>query len=617
MPSPTDLERLRKKAAALPLRPGVYLMKNRAGLILYIGKSRCLRNRVTSYFTGEHNLKTTRMVENVADFDTILCDSEIEALALENTLIKQHTPRYNIKLKDAKSYPYIKVPDEPYPHLLVSRERKADRARYFGPYAGTSAAYAAADAVNRIFRLPVCRRVFPRDIGRERPCLYRQMGRCLAPCTGKVSEEEYRRTVEDACDVLEGNVRKTVARLEEEMRDYAQRELYEEAAHCRDGIRALLHLTEHQKAISDAGVEQDVLALFSDEVCGVLARLVIRDGKLCGKNEFLFSAAGLPESESLVAFLYDFYRDRTQIPRQILLDFPLEDGEYETLSQVFSERAGRRIQLRTPQRGPNKKLCEMARANAEERAARYREECVREDKALITLCHLLGLEVLPDRIEAYDISNLGSEHIHASMVVYEGGGMKKADYRSFRIEDRAAPDDYASMREVLTRRLSHIGDGSPSLGTAPDLILLDGGATHVRAGLAVLRELNIHIPLFCMVKDEFHKTRALTDGENEIRIAGEPRVYAMIYKIQEEAHRFAVRHTMSAKRRTLRRSKLEDVPGIGPVKARKLLAAFSGIQRLRDAREDDIAAVRGLTAADAASVYRYFHPETSGKEDPS
>ncbi len=606
--TPTIL-RLREKAAALPAEPGVYLMKDKNGKIIYVGKSRKLKNRVTSYFVGEHNRKTARMVSQVADFDTILCDSEIEALSLENVLIKQHTPHYNIKLKDAKSYPYIKMTDSPYPRLIVTRDRQAGRGRYFGPYTGTAAAYAAADAVNRIFRLPTCRRSFPKDIGKERPCLYAQMGRCMAPCTGNISAEEYGKTVQAACAVLDGGVRDTVRLLEAEMLQYAEAERFEDAARCRDSIAALRHLQEKQKVVADAHVEQDVFAVYTDDACGVLSMLMVREGKLCGKNEFVFSAAEIPDAESLSAFLYDFYRDGSRLPREVLLAFSLEEEEYETLARVFSERAGHRVILHTPQRGAKRSLCAMAEANAKERAARYAADMVREDKTLISLCHLLGLEVLPDRIEAYDISNLGTEHIKAAMVVYADGGMKRADYRTFTIQSTDGIDDYAATREALTRRLSHIGDGSPSLGTAPDLILLDGGVGHVHVGREVLATLGLDIPIFGMVKDDFHKTRALTDGEREISIALEGGVFAMIYKIQEEVHRVAVRQTMGAKRKTLRRSSLEDIPGIGPARAKLLLAAFGGLSKLKKAKEDDIAAVRGISHTDAAAVYRHFHPK--------
>ncbi len=602
------LDALRQKAAALPLSAGVYLMKDREGQVIYVGKSRALRNRVGSYFVGEHTRKTARMVEAVADFDTILCDSEMEALSLENTLIKQYTPRYNIRLKDAKSYPYLRLDTGVYPRIWVDRDRRGE-GRFFGPYPGTAAAYAARDAVNRIFRLPTCRRVFPHDIGRERPCLYYQMGRCMGPCTGSVSEADYKKTVEAAAAVLAGNVRRTLALLEGEMVAHAAAERFEEAARVRDSIAALRRLTEKHKVVGEAGVNRDVFALSGEEGGGVLACLSIRDGKVCGKNEFVLSDATATDSGALGAFLYEYYRDGASLPDGLLFDFSLDDEEREALTAAFSERAGRRVELSFPQRGKWKQLCAMARANANERAARLRDEAVREDRTLMALCHLLGMEVLPDRIEAYDISNIGEEHITAAMVVYADGRMKPADYRTFRIRTTEGQDDYGAMREALCRRLSHIGDGTASLGQAPDLILLDGGATHARVGQAVLAELGLSIPLFGMVKDEFHKTRALTDGEHNISFAGERAVYQMIYKLQEEVHRVAVSHTMGAKRKSLRHSKLEEISGIGPTKAKKLLAAFGSLRRLREAEEEDIASVRGINERDAAAVYRYFHKE--------
>ena len=600
---------LREKAGALPATPGVYLMKDKGGRIIYVGKSRKLKNRVSSYFVGEHNRKTARMVASVFDFDTILCESEMEALSLENVLIKQHAPHYNIKLKDAKSYPYVKMTDGPYPRLLVTRDRQARGGRYFGPYTGTSAAYAAADAVNRIFRLPTCRRVFPRDVGKERPCLYRQLGRCIAPCTGEVSEADYQKIATAAAAVLAGKARETLSLLEADMLRAAEEERFEEAARLRDSMTALRHLQEKQTVIGEAHLEQDAFALYTDDACGVLSMLTVREGKLCGKNEFLFSAAEIADGEALSAFLYDLYRDGTRLPREILLAFPLDEETRETLSAVFSERANRRVIIHTPQRGAKRRLCAMAEANARERAARYAAEAVREDKTLFALAKLLALEALPDRIEAYDISNIGEEHIRAAMVVYEGGGMKRADYRTFSITTTGGIDDYGAMREALTRRLSHLGDGSPSLGEAPDLILLDGGAGHVSVGREVLASLSLDIPLFGMVKDEFHKTRALTDGEREISIALEGGVFSLVYKLQEEVHRVAVRHTMGAKRKTLRRSKLEDIPGIGPSRAKLLLTAFGGLAKLKRAMADDIAAVRGISRKDADAVYRYFHPQ--------
>lgn len=611
----TRLAALREKAATLPLAPGVYLMRDARGAVIYVGKSAKLKNRVTSYFIGHHRSpKTARMVSLVHDFDYILCDGEMEALTLENVLIKQHTPKYNIKLKDAKSYPYIKITQEAYPRILVTRQRSADRGKYYGPYQSSSTAHEAVDVVSRIFALPTCRRSFPRDIGRERPCLYRQMGRCIAPCTGEVGEEEYRSLIRCAGWVLEGNTADTEAEMNRSMTAAAQNEQFELAAHYRDGLSALRRLSEHQKVVADESVSRDIFALYEDELCGVLAVLNIRSGKLLNKNEFLFSAGELTEASDLPGLLIQYYRDVADFPREVLTDFPLEEEEYPTLSGFFSGAAGFRVTVRTPKRGELRELCDMALTNARQRAARFRTETEREDRTLVTLSRLLSLEVVPDRIEAFDISNIGTEHITASMVVFVNGQPKRSDYRTFRIRTTDGVDDYGAMREALTRRLSHIGDGTASLGERPDLILLDGGTGHVHTVLGVLQELGREdIPLFGMVKDDFHKTRAITDGEREIGIAAEQAVYVMIYRIQEEAHRVAVSHTMAAKSRTLRRSTLEDIPGIGAKKAKRLLASFGSLTRLSHATAEEIAALPGFGTRDADAVVAYFREKEKKK----
>ncbi len=597
---------LREKASRLPASAGVYLMKNKDGDIIYVGKSKALKNRVSSYFIGNtHSYKTAKMVSHVSDFDYILCDSEIEALALENVLIKKHTPKYNIKLKDAKSYPYIKITDEEYPRIVVTRDR-AGEGFFFGPYTGMADAYAAADAVKKIFRLPGCKRVFPRDIGKERPCLYSQMGRCCAVCTGNVSRDEHDALIKNAKKVLSGNTGEAIAELEAQMRSYAESELFEEAARCRNSIFALRKLSDKQKIITDEKSDFDAIALYNDSVCGVMSILSVQEGKLMAKNDFLFSADECVDSSAIGAFLCGYYADASHIPAKLLLDFSLDEEDLSLLSELLSQHKGKKVSIHTPQRGESKKLCALAEKNARERAERYKTETEREDKALLLLAQSLCLEVLPERIEAYDISNIGNEHITASMVVYEDKKMKKSDYRVFRINTTDGADDYGSMREVLRRRLSHIGDGSASLGTAPDLILLDGGKTHVAAGKEVLRELGLNIPTFGMVKDDYHKTRTLCDEENEFGISHEQILYTLIYRIQEEAHRFAVKHSSGAKRRTLRRSSLCDISGIGDKKAKLLLSAFGSIKRLSSASAEDISSVRGITRTDAENIVKYF-----------
>ena len=602
----TRMERLRDKANSLPLCPGVYIMKDAEGKIIYVGKSKRLKNRVSSYFIGTPaSYKTAKMVGRVEDFDYIVCDTEIEALSLENTLIKKHSPRYNVKLKDAKSYPYIKVTYEEYPRLTVTRERKGDRGRYFGPYSGASAAYTAMNTVNAVFCLPTCRRRFPEDIGKERPCLYRDMGRCIAPCTGGVDPEEYRAIVKCAEEVLDGNVRETKELLTAKMNEAAEELQFERAAAYRDSIAALDRLREKQKVVADGRVMRDVFALYVSEVCGVLSVLSVRDGALVNKNQFILSSRELGGPEDALDLIVDYYDGAGGVPKEVMLDFSLGEDE-ELLGEYLTLLRGHKVTVRKPERGEGRALCDMALENAKEAERQYNLEGEREDKNLLRLTELLGLSRPPKRIEAYDISNLGDEGICASMVVWEKGKMKKSDYRSFSIKTTDGRDDYGSMREALSRRLGHIGDGSPSLGESPDLILLDGGVGQVSAVREVMAEMGIDLPLYGMVKDDFHKTRAIVTEDREISIAHEMGVYSLIYRIQEEAHRFAVKHTMGKKSRSLTKSSLERIEGIGPKKAKLLLGAMP-FRELKAAEVDRIASVKGISRKDAERIYAHFH----------
>ena len=589
---------LRRKAAALPLCPGVYLMKDESGRIIYVGKSRKLKNRVSSYFLADQKTpKTQKMVSHVADFDYILCDGEMEALTLENTLIKRHTPHYNIRLKDAKSYPYIKVTAEEYPRVVVTRDRKNDRGKYFGPYSPPRAAQEPANTVTRVFSLPTCRRSFPRDIGRERPCLYAQMGRCAAPCTGAVPPDAYRELIRGAIGVLSGNVRGTRAALESAMTEAAEAERFELAAHYRDAMAALDRLSDKQKVVGDADEDRDVLALFRDDFCMVLAVLSVREGKLIEAHAYLLAPDA--EDEDLSTVVTTYYGTPEAVPREVLLSFGLPEETYGLLSDYLSRFSGHRVEVRTPRRGKLRSLVDMALENARDRAAKARLHAEREETVLVTLARLLGLEVVPERIEMYDVSEIGQEHITAAMIVTDGTSLRRSDYRTFRMKTLTHADDYAAMRETLSRRLAHIGDGSPSLGDAPDLILLDGGVGQVHAVLGLSADFPAMPPVFGLVKDDYHKTRALTDGENEISIATEKSVYAFLYRLQEEVHRVAVRSTMGAKSKTLRRSALEDIRGIGAAKARKLLKPAT-VSEMTSA---------GISGANAARVYAYFHKE--------
>ena len=603
-----ELKILLEKANALPLRPGVYIMKNAQGAVIYVGKSRKLKNRVSQYFqNGEKNAKTAGMVRAVKDFDYYVCDTEIEALSLENTLIKQYSPKYNIRLKDAKSYPYIKITDELYPRLVMTRTR-GESGRYFGPYSGTSTVFSVINTLSATLGLPTCTRKFPKDIGRERPCIYYQMNKCCGVCNGNVDVDGYLEKIKHASDILRGNTAQVKRELTEQMYDHAENERYELAAKCRDTIAALDRLGQKQKVVAPSNTEHDVIGFYKDDLCSSVSVFFIRDGAVSDKDEFVFGADRILEEQDMASFICELYQIREYIPRSILLSFELDDEELETISTYLSQRAGRKVTVRTPERGENKTLCAMVRDNAAEQARNYRAEAEKDEKILLRLAELLRLETYPERIEAYDISNLGHEHITAGMVVTEGTKFKKSDYRSFKIGSvKEGTDDYQSMREALARRLAHLEDESGSFARLPDLILLDGGKGHVSVVRELMGELDLDIPVFGMVKDDYHKTRALCTDCEEISIAKENAVFMFIYKIQEEVHRFTVSKMDSAKRKTLTKSSLTNIEGIGDAKAKILLKAFGGIGKIKTATVQEIASVKGIGEKDAKRIFDYFH----------
>ncbi len=609
----SGIQRLRDKANSLPSVPGVYIMKDADGNIIYVGKSKKLKNRVTTYFTGNnHTPKTAKMVSLVNDFDYIVCKTEIEALTLENVLIKRHMPKYNIRLKDSKSYPYIKVTSEEYPRLIVTRERVSDKAKYYGPYQSASSAYAAVDAVVKIFSLYTCKRSFPKDIGKDRPCIYRDMGRCIAPCTGKVTPEEYKERVRSAERVIDGNTAEAKEHLRADMERAAEMLEFERAAAIRDQLSALEKLSEKQKVVADAKVNRDVFAITFTEGVGVMSMLSVRGGALVNKNVFLLSAADPLSSDEAISLIASHYDGGGSLPGEIMLAFSAEEEDISLLSEYLTLLAGRKVNVKIPERGDGRALCNMAIENAGESARQYRLEGEREDKNIRRLTSLLGLPEPPKRIEAYDISNIGNENIVASMVVWSGGKMKKSDYRLFSIKTTNGADDYGSMYEALSRRLAHIGDGSQSFGETPDLILVDGGDAHVGVAKKVLSELSLEIPVFGMVKDDYHKTRALTDGNNEISIAKEFDMYAFIYNIQEEAHRFAIKASRGGKIKTLTHSSLEKIEGIGPKKAKALLSVMP-IGKIRTATVEELCSVKGIGHSDAERIMKYYE-EKRGKK---
>ena len=596
---------LLEKANGLPLCPGVYIMRDRAGKVIYVGKSAKLKNRVSQYFqNSEKDLKTSKMVASVSEFDYILCDTEIEALSLENALIKQYTPRYNIRLKDSKSYPYIKITNEEYPRIIFTRTRLADKAKYFGPYTGASVVFGIMSLLNKTLGIPSCKLHFPKDIGKGRECLYYQMKQCCGVCMGHVGKEEYNELIKCAIDILKGNTREAISSLEEKMYAYSEAEQYEAAMKCRDTIRALEKIRERQKVVDSPDAEYDVIALYSDELCSALAIYSIREGVLNSKNEYVFGADKILDEASVTAFLVDYYSHSDSIPKKIVLDESVKLEE-ELLSAFLSEKCLRKVTIWTPQRTEMKKLCEMVYNNAKEKAQVYVKEYEKDNSTLLRLAELLELEAIPQIIEAYDISNIGAEHKTGGMVVYVDGKPRKSSYRSFNIKDVDGTDDYACMRETLKRRLSHLGDMN-SMGEYPDLILLDGGKTHVSVVRAILNEMKIDIPIFGMVKDDYHKTRALCTENEEISIAREQAVYGLIYRIQEEVHRYTVSKMTNAKAKTVKKSSLEKIKGIGASKAKALLAHFGGISSIKSATFEELCAVKGISKIDAQNIIDYY-----------
>ncbi len=601
-------EALLTKANELPMTPGVYIMKRADGRVIYVGKSRKLKARVSQYFqNAQHSVKTARMVSQVADFDYYLCHTEMEALALENTLIKQYAPKYNIKLKDAKSYPYIKVTAEPYPRLRFTRTRASDKARYFGPYSGASVVSGVLHTLQKTLRLPTCNRVFPRDIGKERPCLYYQLGQCCAPCTGNVSEAEYAELIHAATEVLRGNTAEAIRAERERMERAAESELYEKAAAHRDRMFALQKLSQKQKVLAAPDVAEDVFGFYADDYGAAMSVFYVRNGALIDKREVVFGAEEIVDEDTLVAFVFEHYLGREDIPPRVLLSFEMGEEDADALQTLLCEKAGRRVQLTRPQRGERRERCELAVRNAGERLAAARRESEKSDDTMLRLAALLALEVVPSRIESYDISNFGSEQKTCGMIVYEDGKFQKSDYRTFRIRDVEGTDDYASMREAIARRFAHLADERGAFSVLPDLVLLDGGATHVGEVKRVLSALGVDVPVFGMVKDEFHKTRALCTEREEISIAHDRGVFTTIYRIQEEVHRYAVKRMSDAKRATLRTSSLEKIPGVGRAKAKLLLSHFGGLAAVRAAEKEALASAPGIGPVLADTVYRYFH----------
>ena len=606
-------DELRQKANDLPLAPGVYLMMDKTGQVIYVGKAKKLKNRVTQYFQSgsQHNAKTRAMVEQVDKFDTIFVASEFEALVLENSLIKRHQPRYNILLKDDKGYPFVRLEQGvPYPRFSLVSKAADDGARYFGPFGGRHDSHMAIDAVCAALSLPTCRRRFPRDIGKERPCLNYHIGKCDGFCLPDGPDQaEYRARIDQAARFFSGKYRQLAADLQQQMEEAAEHLAFEKAASLRDRIRALSVLGKQQQVIAGVCADTDVWGVYPGQVrCGC-AVLHIQNGDLLGREVQVFPAAA-DESESAIlsAVLSQYYLDRGIFPSEILLPCPLEDQD--VFAQLLTEKAGHKVTVRLPQRGEKADLLRMAVRNAAEEVERITTESERTSKTLEQLGALAGLTEPPRRLEAYDISNTGSADMVASMVVFHDGKPLKRDYRRFQIKTLEHPDDYAAMREVLTRRFRRYLDSDEKFDQVPDLLLIDGGEMHARAAEEALAALGLSLPILGMVKDDKHRTRALmTAAGQELGIQQSPHLFTLIGRIQEEVHRFAITYHHEKHKRSSFASRLDGIPGVGEARKKALLHHFKTIRAIAAASEEELSAVVPKPAA--AAVYRHFHKENT------
>ena len=604
------LKILREKAMKLPLTPGVYIMKNKQGKIIYIGKAKKLKNRVSQYFGSQnkHSVKVLKMVENVNDFDYILTDSEFEALVLEASLIKQNQPKYNILLKDDKGYSYIKVTKEEYPKISAVLQKDDENADYIGPFTSSYSVKQSVDEANKIFRLPQCNKEFPRDFKKGRPCLNFHINRCMGVCTGKISKKEYNDTVKDALDFLNGDISKIIADLNEKMNECAENLDFENAGKYRDRIRAIQNMQTKQKVVTETGESKDVFAVATNDNDTCIVVLRFDKGRLCDSEHFFID--NTQSDENLRSgFLTQYYAIRS-VPQKVLLDETIED--LDLIAQYLTNLRGKKCTLSVPQKGDGLKLVNMCRENAFEKLAQKKGRKSGEIKVLEELKTLLGLEKTPEYIESYDISHTGGDDNVAGMIVFKNGRPLKRAYRTFNIKSFVGQDDYGSMREVLERRFNEYEkqkgeNAEEGFGKMPDLILLDGGKGQVSVVKEILNEMNIDVPLFGMVKDSKHKTRAITGDGGEIAINSNRAVFTLVSEIQEEVHRFSVsfHHKKHAKKGL--DSSLTKISGVGEKKAKELLKTFKTIKNIKNASVEDLAKVKGINISLAQNIYNFYN----------
>ncbi len=602
---------LREKAMKLPLTPGVYIMKNKKGQIIYIGKAKKLKNRVSQYFGSQngHAIKVRKMVENVDDFDYILCDSEFEALVLEASLIKQNMPKYNILLKDDKGYSYIKVTNDPYRKISAVLQKDDSDSQFIGPFTSSYAVKQSVDEANKIFRLPQCNKVFPRDIKKGRPCLNYHIDRCMGVCTGKISLKEYSETVNEALKFLDGDINSVIKNLTEKMAEASENLQFEAAAKYRDKINAIKNMQSTQKVVTESTESKDVftVATNEDDLCVVVLRF--NGGRLSDSEHFFLD--GEADGQMRTDFLMQYYNMRNSVPQKVLLDEPCED--IDLVEQYLTNLRGKKCTITVPERGEGVKLINMCRENAFEKLAQKKGRKGKDVRALEELKELLGLENTPEYIESYDISHTAGADNVAGMIVYKNGKPYKKAYRTFAIKSFTGQDDYGSMREVLTRRFNEYllhkddEDTSEGFGKIPDLILLDGGLGQVNAVNEALLPFGLNIPVFGMVKDNKHRTRAIAHDGGEITINDKRSVFTLVSEIQEEVHRFSIGYHRKKHAKTGLELSLTKINGIGEQKAKALFKEFKTIKAIKSASVEELQSVKGINRELAEKIYIYYN----------
>lgn len=618
---------IQEELKKLPQKPGVYIMHDEKDAIIYIGKAVSLRNRVRQYFRPSHNegIKKEQMVKQIRRFEYIITDSELEALILECNLIKEHRPKYNTMLRDDKTYPYIRVTlGEAFPRVLFSRQMKKDKSRYFGPYTSAGAVKDTIELIDKLYSLRTCNRSLPKDIGKERPCLNYHIHQCTAPCQGYISQEEYRRQVNQAMEFLGGNYQPVVRELEKKMQAASDEMNFEKAIEYRELLKAVKQIAQKQKITSYDGEDKDIIAMALDGEDAVVQVFFVRDGKLIGRDHFHVSVGSeATRPQVLATFLKQFYAGTPFIPRELMLQEEIEESK--VIEEWLTQKRGQKVYIRVPKKGTKEKLVELAAQNANMVLSQDKEKIKREEGrtigALKEVGRLLELEDIK-RVEAYDISNISGFESVGSMVVYEKGKPKRSDYRKFKLRTVTGPDDYGSMYEVLTRRFSHgmkeqeelkerdMEKDYGSFTRFPDLIMMDGGKGQVNVALKVLEELGLNIPVCGMVKDDNHRTRGLYYHNQEIPIDRHSEGFQLITRIQDEAHRFAIEYHRSLRSKEQVHSVLDDIPGIGATRRKALMKKFLSLEAIREADVETLAQLPSMNQQAARSVYEFFHTPT-------